>query len=102
MMVIADNQATIADRLDRAGAAISTGLFARGGRERVVRAITSLMNDSQRRLEITDAAAGICDGDGAKRTVEALLGNIAVNRVANGRKDRLLTTQVSHDEFRRS
>ena len=74
MMVIAENQATIAENLDRNGAAVTIGPYENSDCTNVADAITSLMNDTKQRIEMTEAAACICDGLGARRVVEALLG----------------------------
>jgi UDP-2,4-diacetamido-2,4,6-trideoxy-beta-L-altropyranose hydrolase len=70
-VTIADNQRGIADMLQRSGAAETMSILD-ASIEAMRRAATSLLADGDRRREMSRAAASLCDGEGARRVVEAL------------------------------
>ena len=73
MVVLAENQRTIAAELERAGAARCLGWHANLGADRIAEAIASICSDELGRREIAKRAAAICDGRGTTRVLLALL-----------------------------
>ncbi len=68
---IADNQRGIADKLARVGAA-ETLRLADASIEAIRQSAASLLANFNRRREMSLAAVSLCDGEGARRIVEAL------------------------------
>ncbi len=73
MIQIAENQEPIAKGLHSAGAAISIGKADEVGSGDVVRILESLCLNPHRLGELSQNAAGICDGLGASRVAEATI-----------------------------
>ena len=73
-VVTAENQNANADGLSRAGAVVNLG----GHSDLTVEALTAqfraLCDDPERRLSLSERAAGICDGLGARRVAAAVAG----------------------------
>jgi UDP-2,4-diacetamido-2,4,6-trideoxy-beta-L-altropyranose hydrolase len=69
----ADNQAGIAAALARAGAGLAPGALAERGFARALRAALAEASDPARLRALSQAAAAICDGEGAGRVLAGLL-----------------------------
>lgn len=70
--VVADNQRDIAAALGAAGAAIDLGALDNMRPGAFAQAARELATDAPRRAAMIEAAAALCDGDGANRVVEAI------------------------------
>jgi UDP-2,4-diacetamido-2,4,6-trideoxy-beta-L-altropyranose hydrolase len=82
VIITAENQALVADRLAAAGACTSIGRHRDVMPAMVAGSVTALANDAGRRRAMARAAAAICDGRGATRLVAALDGLRSVEDAA--------------------
>lgn len=74
LVVLADNQRPMAAQLQRAGAAILLEASAPGFDRELREAVQALRVDTEARSALSTASAGLCDGGGAGRVAEAVLG----------------------------
>jgi UDP-2,4-diacetamido-2,4,6-trideoxy-beta-L-altropyranose hydrolase len=72
LIEIADNQAMIAKELEREGAAIHLGKAGEWRPKQLIEALTLLKDSPERLLEMSVAAAKICDGHGSHRIKEEI------------------------------
>jgi UDP-2,4-diacetamido-2,4,6-trideoxy-beta-L-altropyranose hydrolase len=72
VMVIADNQRLISEKLQQAGAAWVLGRFPAVDAKAIATAVSSLCADADSLLCMSNAAADVCDGQGARRVREIL------------------------------
>jgi len=72
MVVIADNQAKIAEELDRAGAAVNLGRAEDASASDIARALDAICASSLRDMSV--CAAGIVDGRGVERVARVMAG----------------------------
>jgi UDP-2,4-diacetamido-2,4,6-trideoxy-beta-L-altropyranose hydrolase len=72
VIITAENQALVAERLAAAGACTSIGRHRDVMPAMVARAVTALADDAGRRRAMARAAAAICDGRGVKRLLSEL------------------------------
>ena len=73
LVITADNQRLNAKRLEEAGAAIVVGEAGQIGVETLRAAVIDLVDDATRRRRMAEAAASLCDGDGARRVLAAIM-----------------------------
>jgi len=73
LVVLADNQKEAAAAMAAAGAAIILDANSPEFEPSLDRALVHLLNDGALRRKLSEASAGICDGQGAWRTAEVLL-----------------------------
>lgn len=73
LIEIADNQAMIADQLDKAGAVINLGSIQNFNPASLNRALNDLLNTPETLYRMSAAASNICDGRGADRVMPHLL-----------------------------
>ena len=71
-LVLADNQKENSAALERAGASLSIPVN-RAVERRLVEAFEALASDGPRRAAMSQAAAGLCDGQGAERVAARML-----------------------------
>jgi spore coat polysaccharide biosynthesis predicted glycosyltransferase SpsG len=71
-IVVADNQAAIADHAARGGYAVNLGWHAELTTGRVAGAVADLLDDSDRRSAMTRAGRAAIDGQGALRVADML------------------------------
>lgn len=74
MVVLADNQRSIAQELHLAGAACAVNM---GQDEALKKALSSILFDSQSRADMTARTSGIVDGQGARRVVAAMYASMS-------------------------
>ncbi|MFK7941521.1 MAG: UDP-2,4-diacetamido-2,4,6-trideoxy-beta-L-altropyranose hydrolase [Paracoccaceae bacterium] len=86
MVVLADNQAGIAQALDGAGAARRIEL---GNADALSEALSVLRSDEAALVAMQTAAAAICDGRGAERVLDCLTGQCADKNEGAGPKEGL-------------
>ena len=72
-IAIADNQRGIAAALARAGAATVFSDISEATNGRLRAAVATLLAEPTHRIDMASAAAGMCDGSGARHLVEALV-----------------------------
>lgn len=72
IIVLADNQCDVADRLVAVGAAWSLGLASKLTAEAVAARLSQLLGDARARVEMAEAAGNLVDGRGADRVVAEL------------------------------
>jgi UDP-2,4-diacetamido-2,4,6-trideoxy-beta-L-altropyranose hydrolase len=77
IVVVADNQRAAAQALTERGAALVVDATAPAFEGALDRAIMRLVTDTTQRAHLSEAAAAVCDGQGAGRAAEALLQAIA-------------------------
>jgi len=77
VVVVADNQRAAAGALTERGAALVLDATDAAFEGALDRAVMRLVTDPAQRAHLSEAAAGICDGQGAGRAAEALLQAIA-------------------------
>jgi UDP-2,4-diacetamido-2,4,6-trideoxy-beta-L-altropyranose hydrolase len=77
LVVIAENQRSVAASLRKAGAAIDIGEGPGAIRRRLVEALTTLRRSPRTVEAMSEAAARVCDGLGAQRVAAALLRSLA-------------------------
>jgi len=77
VVVLADNQVPQVDAAEAAGACERVDARAPDFEAALDRAFTGLMRSPERRARMGRAAAGLCDGQGAERAAQALLGLLA-------------------------
>jgi UDP-2,4-diacetamido-2,4,6-trideoxy-beta-L-altropyranose hydrolase len=75
----AGNQSMIAESLKREGAAHVLGWHSEIGANDIAAAVAELMGDDHRRMEMSVTAAGICDGAGVRRVVDALMSCLSLS-----------------------
>jgi UDP-2,4-diacetamido-2,4,6-trideoxy-beta-L-altropyranose hydrolase len=75
-LILADNQARMARRMDEDGVIIALDPRDEGFDQRLVTAVERLFSDVERRCQLTHRAAHLCDGLGAGRVAEALLAKL--------------------------
>ena len=73
LVITAENQRLNARRLEDAGAAIIVGEAGRVKAEMIRAAVVGLVGDTARRRRMTEAAASLCDGEGAPRVLAAIM-----------------------------
>ena len=73
-VVLADNQAAMARRLAQAGAAIALDVRDPDFEAQLAAAWTRLIDDRQLRWDLSQRSSELCDGRGAERVAEAVLG----------------------------
>ncbi|MBI4833597.1 MAG: UDP-2,4-diacetamido-2,4,6-trideoxy-beta-L-altropyranose hydrolase [Planctomycetes bacterium] len=76
IIVIADNQKEIADKLDKAGVSVNLGWFKKITGNKIVKVMEALINDSSRRREMSRKGKKLVDGLGAKRASKLILNRI--------------------------
>jgi UDP-2,4-diacetamido-2,4,6-trideoxy-beta-L-altropyranose hydrolase len=74
IVVLADNQAPMVERLAQAGAALALDARAPDFEAGLADAWARLIDDRQLRWELSARSSELCDGRGAERVAEALLG----------------------------
>lgn len=74
MLMTADNQRGVARELSRLGAAVLVVLGDKNHPDNLSLALQSLAADSGRLQEMSDIAAGLCDGRGVERVLPLLVG----------------------------
>jgi UDP-2,4-diacetamido-2,4,6-trideoxy-beta-L-altropyranose hydrolase len=74
IVVLADNQAAMAERLATAGAAIALDARAPDFESALIAEWDRLIEDRQLRWDLSARSSELCDGRGAERVAEALLG----------------------------
>jgi UDP-2,4-diacetamido-2,4,6-trideoxy-beta-L-altropyranose hydrolase len=72
VMVIADNQRLIGENLQQAGATLALGQLPDVDAQAIANAVSRLCADSDSLLRMSQAAAAICDGEGARRVSKIL------------------------------
>jgi len=77
LLILADNQREAARALEGAGAVLALEVGAAGFAGALQEDVIRLMVDDRLRLGMSLAASGVCDGQGAARTAEAVLGLLA-------------------------
>jgi UDP-2,4-diacetamido-2,4,6-trideoxy-beta-L-altropyranose hydrolase len=75
-LILADNQAQMARRLDEAGIVIALDVRDQGFDQRLVTAVERLFSDVELRCQLIHRAAHLCDGLGAGRVADALLAKL--------------------------
>jgi len=73
-LILADNQAPTAERLAAAGAMLAVDARAPGFEAALTDAWGRLIDDAALRWTLSQQASQLCDGRGAERVAEALLG----------------------------
>jgi UDP-2,4-diacetamido-2,4,6-trideoxy-beta-L-altropyranose hydrolase len=73
MVVLAENQVATAERMDRAGAALSIGDIDAASPERLHESLLEFAAQPERMHAMSAAAAALCDGEGLNRIVPALM-----------------------------
>ncbi|HEY9080138.1 UDP-2,4-diacetamido-2,4,6-trideoxy-beta-L-altropyranose hydrolase [Magnetovibrio sp.] len=76
-VVLADNQARIAEEVAEAGASINLGWHGDVTPGDIAEAVRRLMSDEPLYLHMVDKAAGLCDGTGTARTIQTILSGFA-------------------------
>lgn len=76
-LILADNQQPLAFELDRRGAAVAVETRAAGLAEALPAAFGQLVGDGALRTRLAETSAALCDGSGAFRVAEAILGLVA-------------------------
>lgn len=76
VMVCADNQAAVAERLDRAGTVRSLGAFQAVADNDIRAAVADLMEDEDSRRTMSAAGRALIDGRGRERAVQAIEGDL--------------------------
>ena len=76
-LVLAANQAEVAAELDRRGAVIAVDARGRDFAESLPAAFERLLASPELRTGLSRTSAGLCDGGGAERAAEAILGVLA-------------------------
>ena len=72
-VVLADNQAPMAEALQEDGAAVSLDARAADFESRLRAAWRALVDDPQARWSMSERAAGLCDGKGAAHVAASVL-----------------------------
>jgi spore coat polysaccharide biosynthesis predicted glycosyltransferase SpsG len=72
LIVTADNQNLQANAIASAGGAFLLGWYEKVTADKIAAAINRLAGDTRGRSAMAEAAAQLCDGEGAKRVVEAI------------------------------
>jgi spore coat polysaccharide biosynthesis predicted glycosyltransferase SpsG len=73
-LVLADNQRNLAMKLDEAGATLAVDARWPGFESRLAAAFQRLVEDHALRLSVTQLSSQLCDGQGAGRAAERVLG----------------------------
>jgi spore coat polysaccharide biosynthesis predicted glycosyltransferase SpsG len=73
-VVLADNQAQLVDRLASAGATLALDARATGFEQALGEAWDRLVADAELRWDLSTRSSELCDGRGAERVAEAVLG----------------------------
>jgi UDP-2,4-diacetamido-2,4,6-trideoxy-beta-L-altropyranose hydrolase len=72
LLILADNQAAMAHALDGAGVVIAIDARQDGFEARLLAAVERLFSDVELRCRLSQTAARLCDGQGARRAAEAI------------------------------
>ncbi|MBF0267985.1 MAG: UDP-2,4-diacetamido-2,4,6-trideoxy-beta-L-altropyranose hydrolase [Alphaproteobacteria bacterium] len=72
ILLLAENQRSNAQELDRMGAALNLGALTTLGRDKLALEATRLLGDARARLAMSVRAAAVCDGMGARRVVQVI------------------------------
>lgn len=82
LVVLAENQAAIADALEKAGAAIQTGRMGQSGWPKKLRLALAETRNPGRLKDMSTCAAQICDGLGSTRVAERMVAGRVTMRPA--------------------
>ena len=82
LVSVAGNQEPVGESLARAGAAIYLGPISDVDPMAMIRTLTDLLRDSDRRRQMSTTAARLVDGHGARRVVGEMLGDLIELRPA--------------------
>jgi len=102
LVVIAPNQAPVAEALERAGAAVSVGDAALLSAERLADEVRSLGHDHARRAELSTNARRLFDGRGPRRVAARLHGHLLELTPVQSTDARLLWEWANEPGVRRA
>jgi len=73
VLILADNQRPVANRLDSLGVSVNLGSHRKGSSAKITQAVTQLLEAPERRAEMAQQGRGLVDGRGVARVLESLI-----------------------------
>jgi UDP-2,4-diacetamido-2,4,6-trideoxy-beta-L-altropyranose hydrolase len=73
VLILADNQRPVADRLDSLGVSVNLGSYRKRSSAKITQAVTQLLEAPERRAEMAQQGRGLVDGWGVARVLESLI-----------------------------
>lgn len=100
IIVLADNQLEVAEKLDDLGAAINLGWYSSISPRSITDAVDNLLMSSDLRQTLSNTARQLVDGEGSRRIVRKLRNNYLRLRTANQADDKMLWEWVNDPQVR--
>lgn len=100
IIVLADNQLFVAEKLDALGAAINLGWYSSISLRLITDAVDNLLMSCDLRQTLSNTARQLVDGEGSRRIVWKLRNNYLRLRTANKADDKMLWEWVNDPQVR--